>query len=100
MKDLSQIEVIDNVTESQFEIEVDGQLAFIEYIIKEDKIYLTHTSVPKGLEGQGVGTVLVQKTLDRLTGKELVLLPMCSFVANYVNENPKYQSLLSDGYQM
>lgn len=89
-----------NEVDSQFELQFEGGMAYLEYIIKDDKIYLTHTKVPKALEGQGLGGALVKKTLEHLLDKALTVMPLCSFVAHYIDNHPAFQSLLSDGYQM
>lgn len=97
---IENIEVFNNKGETQFELEVDGQTAFIEYVAKDDKIYLTHTSVPKSMEGRGIGSALVEKTLQKLSESGSTVVPLCSFVAHYIDNHPEFQSLLSDGYQM
>lgn len=97
---LENAELILNEAENQFEIAIDNQTAFIEFIRKGKKIFLTHTEVPKSLEGQGIGTALVNKTLHYIKANHLVLVPSCSFVAHYVNKHDEWQSILSEGYQM
>ena len=92
--------LIFNEAEKQFEIIIDAHTAFIEYTMKDNKIFLTHTEVPKALEGQGVGSVLVKKTLQHSKDHNMIVVPSCSFVANYINKHPEWQSILSEGYQM
>ena len=99
-KDTNDRNFIVNEAENQFELHIGERLAFLEFVTKEDKIYLTHTSVPKSLEGQGIGSELVDKTLKHLQSENAVVVPLCSFVAHYIDNNPEYATLLSDGYQM
>ena len=99
-KEAQSSELIDITAENQYEIEVGCETALIEYIIKDGKIYLTHTEVPTGLQGQGVGNVLVEKVLQRVKQDKHVLVPSCSFVARYIDRHPEWRSLLSEGYQM
>ena len=89
-----------NESESQFELNINGEIAFIEYFIEDNKIHLTHTEVPKALQANGVGTELVKHSLQYIKEHNLTLVPTCSFVADYVNNNPKWHSILSEGYQM
>ena len=44
----------DNKAEERFEMKVDGTPSILEYKIKGNDIYLTHTEVPQSLEGRGV----------------------------------------------
>ena len=49
--------LIDNTKENRFEFQVDGHVAFIEYLIGKQNIFLTHTEVPKELAGKGIGKI-------------------------------------------
>ena len=50
--------VKNNRDEERYEMEVDGELAVIEYDFpQEGVIVLTHTFVPEHLEGRGLGSV-------------------------------------------
>jgi len=89
-----------NEASSQFELEVDGQTAFVEYFTEGQKIYLTHTEVPEDLRGNGIGTKLIKQTLQYIKKHHWVLVPQCAFVSAYVNDHPEWHSILSEGYQM
>ncbi len=85
----------DNAEKNQYEIHIDGDLARIEYIKAQGKIFLTHTEVPAKFEGKGIGSALVKQVLDDIRQKELILVPLCPFVTAYLNRHPEYNSLLS-----
>lgn len=98
---IAHVPLVFNEAESQFEIHIDGQVAFIEFVKKTKKIWLTHTEVPKSLEGRGIGSAMVEKALQYIRDNNWVLVPSCSFVAAYVNKHAdEWHSLLSEGYQM
>lgn len=89
--------LFDNEKKKQYEFHIENEIPRIEYIKTKDKIYLTHTEVPKSLEGQGIGTSLVKKILEDIKDKDLVLVPMCPFVAMYIKRNPEWKSLILKG---
>lgn len=90
--------LIDNHEKKQFELCVEDTIAKIEYIkTKTGKIYLTHTEVPKELEGRGIGNAIVKKVLDKVRRDKLPLVPMCPFVAAYIKRHPEYNDLLDEG---
>lgn len=97
---MDQTTFTNNEPQNQFELHIDGHIAFAEYACEGNKIYLTHTEVPKAIEGQGYGSELVKKALQYIKKNHLTLIPLCSFVAHYVNNHPEWQSILSEGYQM
>ena len=79
----------------RFELDVDQQMAIIDYHIKEGKIYLTHTEVPKELQGKGIGSQIVSKTLEHLKSINQKVVPTCTFVAAFVARHPEYQSIIT-----
>ncbi|WP_114492956.1 GNAT family N-acetyltransferase [Candidatus Ulvibacter alkanivorans] len=95
-----EVVVTQNEARKRFEAEVNNKLALIEYIKTKDKIYLTHTEVPNELEGQGIASSMVKQVLNRIREQELALIPLCPFVAGYVNRHPEYASLLAKGYNV
>lgn len=89
-----------NDAECQFELIADGQVAFLEFHIKEDKLYLTHTEVPAPLRSQGVAAELVKQVLGYARSNGLFVVPLCGYVAYYINNQPEWHDVLSEGYQM
>jgi len=83
----------------RFEIEIDGQTAFMEYMIsKKNIIYLTHTEVPSSLGGQGVGSALVSKVFDFIQQSGMKMAPLCPFVAAYIKRHPEAgEAILAPG---
>ncbi|WP_350284455.1 GNAT family N-acetyltransferase [uncultured Croceitalea sp.] len=89
--------LINNEAAKQYEFHIDAQVPKIEYIKTKDKIYLTHTEVPRSLEGKGIATALVLQVLEDIKQKELTLVPMCPFVAMYIKRHPEWKSLVLKG---
>ncbi|WP_419213515.1 GNAT family N-acetyltransferase [Maribacter sp. X9] len=90
-------EIVDNPEQKRYEANVAGAVARIEYIKAQDKIYLTHTEVPKELEGKGVGSELVAKVLADVDAQGLTLVPLCPFVALYLKRHPEWKRLVMKG---
>ena len=75
----AELYLIDNeqAPKKRFELHIGDQIAFIDYIInRQGVIYLTHTEVPIGMEGQGVGSAIVSKALDLIRSKNLKMAPL------------------------
>lgn len=88
--------LIKNEALQQFELEVEGYTSFIEYKEAGEQIVLTHTEVPVELEGKGVGTAIVEKTLEYIEEHKQRLVPLCPFVIAYLKRHPDWNRLLSD----
>lgn len=89
----------DNTTESRYEAHVDGEVAFVEYVMSKDGLILSHTEVPKSLRGHGVAQKLVRGILDRLRDEERTMVPLCPFVLSYVKRHPEYLDVVAEKYR-
>lgn len=87
-------ELTNNTDDRQYEFHIDGLVPKIEYIRAGEKIYLTHTEVPKELEGKGVASALVKQVLENIQQNSLKLVPLCPFVLGYIKRHPEWESLI------
>jgi predicted GNAT family acetyltransferase len=90
------IEVRDRPAEDRFEAEMDGATAILTYSMDNDMLVLTHTVVPGELEGRGIGSALVRAALAAARDRGLKVVPICSFVADYMRRHPETRDLLAD----
>ncbi|HYW17356.1 MAG TPA: GNAT family N-acetyltransferase [Allosphingosinicella sp.] len=88
-------EVRNNEAASQYELEVEGQLALAAYRLGDGRVTFTHTEVPDALEGQGIGSKLVAAALEDVRTKGLKVIPACAFVKHYIEKHPEAQDLLA-----
>ena len=86
--------LIDNIDGKRFEIQQNRSVAFIEYLINNENIFLIHTEVPKELGGRGIGSAIVKQTLEEIDNRKLRLIPMCAFVKVYLERHPEWKRLL------
>jgi predicted GNAT family acetyltransferase len=82
-------EVINNATDNRYELHVDGALAgYIRYKARPAGLALIHTSVLPEFEGRGLGAVLAKGALDDIRAAGGKVLPLCPYVAAYINAIP------------
>lgn len=93
-------EFSNNKSENQFELLIGDQIAFLEYYRDGKKIFLNHTEVPVELRGKGYAAKLVKKSLQYSREHKLIVVPSCSYVARFIDDNPEWNDVLSEGYQM
>ena len=86
--------IVDNPEETRFEADVDGHIAFVSYLRRDNTIFFTHTEVPRELEGRGIGSALARAVLERARAEHWKVVARCPFIAKYVERHPEYQSLL------
>jgi predicted GNAT family acetyltransferase len=87
----------DHEDHQRFELEIEGNIAFVTYRKSPGAITLIHTEVPPELGGQGVGSKLGRATLDavRTQGRKLTI--ECDFIRSFIKKHPAYSELLADG---
>lgn len=92
--DAGNAEVVHNIEEKRFEIKIDGNLCVLEYDLRGQTIYFTHTGVPQPLEGQGLAGRLAKAGLDYAREKSLKVVPACEFIYVYLRRHPEYQDIV------
>lgn len=85
--------VIDNAAANRFELALEGGVAFIAYHRSGLTLYLDHAEVPAALGRRGVGTRLVRDTLELVRARGERIVPVCSFVREFVRRQPAYADL-------
>jgi predicted GNAT family acetyltransferase len=82
------------VKTGRFELERDGQIAYLEYTLAGDVLGLMHSEVPPDLRGHGVASSLAHTALEwaRENGKRVDVI--CPLVEEYIARHPEYADLV------
>jgi uncharacterized protein len=87
--------VVDNSAHHRYELQLDGGVAFIDYIAVGNVRTLTHAEVPVSLRGGGIAGRLTSGALDLARSQGLTVVPRCPYVVTYVAAHPEYQDLVA-----
>lgn len=93
------LDIKNNRNGHRFEAELLGYVGFLDYLLADGKMVLTHTEVPDELEGQGIGSKLVEAALEDARSQHLLVVPQCPFVASYIERHPEYMELVDPQYR-
>lgn len=88
-----------NETENRFQLFVNDSEAFIDYKERPGRIYLIHTEVAAALEGKGVATALIEKTLDYIEANKYALVPLCPLVFAYIKRHPEWKRIVAEDFK-
>lgn len=92
---MSERKFLNNEERKRYELHVGDRIAVAEYIINnEGVVYMTHTETPVALEGQGVASELIEKSLQDIKAQGRKVYPLCPFVIAYVRRHPEWKSLV------
>lgn len=79
----------------RFEALVDGLVCEADYQLIKSVVWMTHTGVPRELEGRGIAAQLVAAALTWARSQGHKVKPQCSYVAAYLRRHPEYADLLA-----
>jgi len=82
-----------NTGQSRFETTVEGHLCVADYQLADGIMTMTHTLVPRPIEGRGIAGELVAAALEYAKMNDLKVDPHCSYVRDYMHRHPETQSL-------
>jgi predicted GNAT family acetyltransferase len=82
------------VITGRFEIERDGQVAFLEYSLTEKVLGLIHTEIPTTLRGLGLASSLAETALQSARQNNLKVDVICPSVLEYIAKHPEYSDLV------
>ncbi|WP_374164784.1 GNAT family N-acetyltransferase [Arcticibacter sp. MXS-1] len=94
--DFTNIPLNNNEDQQQYELVIEGERSFVEYEIRDNVIYLTHTEVPEELEGRGVASAMVEMIMQDIEKRGLQLVPYCSYVRVFLKRHPEWNRLLKN----
>ncbi|MGY5353884.1 GNAT family N-acetyltransferase [Wenyingzhuangia sp. IMCC45467] len=80
---------------NRYILKVKDATAIVEYSIKNNKMYLTHSEVPENLRGQGIGKILVEKTFEQLTREGYQAVAVCGYVKIVAQRSEKWKQIIS-----
>lgn len=78
----------------QFTMDIKGEIAKVEYEIKNDKMYLVYSEVPAKLRGQGYGKQLVENTFEQLTEEGYQAVAVCGYVKSVARNSTKWSAII------
>jgi len=89
-----QLELVHERDQQRFVLDINGELALVEYQVKNDALYLIHSEVPYALRGRGIGKVLVEKTFEKLTEEGYKAVAICSYIKAVASRSEKGKQII------
>ena len=85
---------LQKVTNGRFEIEREGQVAYLEYTLAGNILALIHTEVPEKLRGLGLASTLAENALQWARENKLKVDIVCPTAQAYIAKHPQYSDLV------
>lgn len=93
-----ELNITDNEFQRQFECNIEGELACIEYSQQDRKIFLTKVRMSEELREKGYFEIFLSKILEEIRERETRVVPTSPDIAKFMRKNRrKYKDLLPVG---
>lgn len=94
----TELSVTDNEFLRQFECEIDGDLAKIEYSQQDRKVFLTKLVMSDELKKEGYMEPFIAKVLEIIKERNISVMPTSPAVVRYMKKHRrKYKDMLPVG---
>ena len=94
MLNLDELSIVHDAENRKFILDIDGEMAKVEYVLKNGTMFLTYSEVPYHLRGQGIGKVLVEKTFEELAAEGHKAVAVCSYIKSVARNSEKWNSII------
>ncbi len=98
MADLN-YDIINNEKEMQFEIELNGEKAYLTYRFYKKDIAFMHTFVPASFAGKGIASALAKAAFAYAEKSNKLVMVYCPFVGNFLKSHPEYNKQVDGQYK-
>ncbi|MGC4934337.1 GNAT family N-acetyltransferase [Gordonia sp. DT30] len=68
-------------------------VGYVDYVSEPYQVVLTHTVIPEAYSGRGYAGRLVRAVLDDIRGTGKRIVPVCSYVQHFIEQNPEYADM-------
>ena len=93
-------ELIDNTFLRQFQLDVDGELAKIEYSLQDRKIFLTKLIVPESITDEDFTEDFLKLVMENIQERNISVVPTSPPIAKFIRKNRRYKSMLPVGVRI
>ena len=96
---MSTLNINDNNFLRQFEVNIDGQLAKVEYALQERKIFLTKIILPENSTDEFKEAFLIE-IFEIKKDRKLRMMPTSSEIKTFLKSKREYMELLPIGVRL
>lgn len=97
---MNEVEIKDNSFLRQFETNIEGYLAKIEYSSQERKVFLTKLVIPEAITTEGFKEDFIKSVLHHIQEKNQRVVPTSPQIAGFLRKNRQYKEMLPVGIRI
>ncbi|MBL6649790.1 MAG: N-acetyltransferase [Flavobacteriaceae bacterium] len=90
----------DNLFLRQFEVEIEDDLAIIEYALQERKIFLTKLIIPSSNKDKNFEEAFIREVFEIIKEKNIRIMPTAPKLRKFIKNNKEFKELLPIGVRL
>lgn len=84
----------DNIEESQYELDINGETAFARYRKADGMLTILWVEAPPALRGRGAAGKLMGLVAEEATQQKWRVVPVCGYAAAWLRGSKQYRDLV------
>ena len=93
-----QYTIQNNEVNLQFEIDMQGEIAYLTYRFSKKNIAFMHTFVPEKLAGKGLASALAVYAFNYAKAHKKLVMVYCPFVSKFLKKHTEYLTQVDQSY--
>ena len=98
MAENERFNVVNNKEDLRFEVNLEGEFAYIQYRYYKKDIAFMHSVVPDAFRGKGIASAMAVTALNFAREQHRKIMLYCPFVSKFVRSHPEYHVLVDTEY--
>ena len=92
---VDELKVEHNLAEARFEVALGDGMGLLEYRIRDGRMTIHHTEVPRAYESRGIAAKMTRAALAFAEEQKLLVVPRCPYTAYFFARHKEFQHLLA-----
>jgi len=90
----------DNTFLRQFEVEIDDDIAKIEYALQDRKIFLTKLVIPNSNTNSSFEEIFIREVFEIIKEKNIRIMPTSPEIRKFIKKHKEFKDLLPIGIRL
>jgi len=90
----------DNLFLRQYEVEIEDDLAIIEYALQDRKIFLTKLKIPACNKDEDFEEKFIRQVFEIIKEKNIRIMPTAPQIRKFIKKNKEFKEMLPIGVRL
>ena len=97
---MGKLTINDNTFLRQFEVEIEDDIAKIEYSLQDRKIFLTKLVIPNSNNDSSFEETFIREVFEIIKEKNIRIMPTSPEIRKFIKKNKEFKDLLPIGIRL